>query len=131
MSVYVSKIYKLDCDAEDYKYLQKFIKEGDVSAVDEMVEDAELFIEMENKKFKSEEAKIWDGHELVSKEPYIFCSHTGCFELRQLLENYLDDFHNQCYGEYTENVIDLLREYADKIETSLFVYTKHRKPNGE
>ena len=67
--------------------------------------------------------KLWDGHERVDKEPYIAVSPEPIFvPLREILEDYLDDFHNQCYGEHTEGVIDLLRNYADKIETSLYVY---------
>ena len=69
--------------------------------------------------------KLWDGHERVDKEPYIAVSmkrKAAFVPLREILEGYLDDFHNQCYGEHTEGVIDLLRNYADKIETSLYVY---------
>ena len=67
--------------------------------------------------------KLWDGHEREDKEPYIAVSPEPIFvPLREILEDYLDDFHNQCYGEHTEGVIDLLRDYADEIETSLYVY---------
>ena len=45
MKIFVTKRYELDCDAEDYKYLKEFVEEGDISAVDEMVDDADIFIE--------------------------------------------------------------------------------------
>lgn len=66
--------------------------------------------------------KLWDGHERVDKEPYL----VSFTPLHDILEHYLHDFSNQCHGEHTENVINLLREYADKLETELFHFQKNR-----
>ena len=40
-------------------------------------------------------------------------------DLKDILDDYLKNYWSHAHGEFTHKVINLLREYADKIESSL------------